>query len=144
MANVSVSTSDTIDQIYEAAFVPERWPKVLDELASNSGAATGQIIVFDDLRPMEFQATGIIRESLTTFRSDGHWKNNQRIQHFHRNPLTGFVTAEAYFSQSFLDGDRPLSGELCQAWPSCSGWDDNPLADGRVGRLRLRTLGAQW
>lgn len=108
MANVSVSTSATIDQIYEAAFVPERWPKVLDELASISGAATGQIIVFDDLRPMEFQATGIIRDSLTTFRRDGHWKSNQRIQHFHRNPFTGFVTAEAYFSLSFLESDRPF------------------------------------
>jgi DNA-binding CsgD family transcriptional regulator len=108
MANVSGSTSAIVDRIYEAAFVPEGWPKVLDALASLAGAATGQIIVFDDLRPIEFQATGLIWDSLSTFSRDGHWKDNRRIQHFQRNPFTGFVTAEAYFSQDFLDADRPF------------------------------------
>ncbi|MBS7696197.1 MULTISPECIES: hypothetical protein [unclassified Chelatococcus] len=35
-----------IDRIYEAAFVPEEWQAVFDELSSKSGSAAGQLLVF--------------------------------------------------------------------------------------------------
>ncbi len=40
---------DLIDRIFECSFVPELWPKVLDELAKLVDARSGQL--FAELKP---------------------------------------------------------------------------------------------
>lgn len=99
---------DLIDRIYEAAFVPELWPGVLDDLGAVSGAPAGKLIVFDDIKPIRFKATEVGFAVIEAFCADERWKENQRIQYFHEKPFTGFFIAQDHYPPGFLDRDVPL------------------------------------
>ncbi|OJY01073.1 MAG: hypothetical protein BGP04_18165 [Rhizobiales bacterium 62-17] len=86
-----------IDRIYEAAFNPEQWTPVLEELSVLSGSAGGEILLFDDVKAVNFRATQITHD-VAAFVCHGGWrKTSRRIQHFHAQPCSGFVTANEYF-----------------------------------------------
>jgi hypothetical protein len=40
-----------IDQIYEAAFLPELWPALLAQISGITGSAAGTMLVFGSERP---------------------------------------------------------------------------------------------
>lgn len=96
---------DLIDRIYEAAFVPEFWPGVIEKLAAVSGSAAGSLLLYEDTKPVRFTGIGATRDVVEAFASSGRWKENRRIQYFHQNPFTGFVTAAGYFSREFLENE---------------------------------------
>lgn len=53
------------DDIYEAAFDSERWPRVIDRISRLVGADSGGMILFDDGSYLEsvFRKTGTRRQS---------------------------------------------------------------------------------
>ena len=86
-----------IDRIYEAAFVPEQWQAVLDDLSARSGSAAGQLMVFNDIVPVQFRATDLTRPVVEEVVRVA-WKNSsERITYFFRQPCYGFVLAQDYF-----------------------------------------------
>ncbi|TWG94700.1 DNA-binding CsgD family transcriptional regulator [Mesorhizobium sp. J18] len=86
-----------IDRIYEAAFVPEQWQAVLDDLSARSGSAAGQLMVFNDIVPMQFRATDLTTPVMEEFRR-GAWRDSgERITYFFRQPCYGFVLAHEYY-----------------------------------------------
>ena len=86
-----------IDRIYEAAFVPEQWQAVLDGLSARSGSAAGQLMVFNDIVPVQFTASDLTRPVVEEV-VRGAWKNSsERITYFFREPCHGFVLAQDYF-----------------------------------------------
>lgn len=99
---------ELVDRIYEAAFVPEHWPSVLDRLIAASGSASGGMLVFDGERPVGVRATAATRDLLEEFASSEQWRRSERIRHFLANPVTGFVHADDYFSPSLLSEDATL------------------------------------
>jgi hypothetical protein len=106
---VNVVQDDLIDQIYEAAFVPELWPDVLGNLSAVSSAADGMLLVFDDIRPIGVKTTDISGEVAETFFFAGdRWKESERIPYSQANPITGFVIAQDYYPPGFLDRDYPF------------------------------------
>lgn len=69
-----------VDQIYEAAFVPELWPAVLDEIAASSGSASGSILLFDNPElPPRYKTTALTEASLEAFVTTDQWRQSQRI-----------------------------------------------------------------
>lgn len=99
---------ELVDRIYEAAFVPELWASVLENMIAASGSASGGLLVFDGERPVGVRATDATRDLLEEFATSDQWRQSERIQHFHANPITGFVHADDYFSPSLLAGDATL------------------------------------
>lgn len=94
-----------IDRIYEAAFNPEQWTPVLDELSTLSGSAGGAILLFDDIRAVNFRATDLIRDA-ADYRCNGGWrKTSRRIQYFYAQPRSGFVTAHGYFPKDIREDE---------------------------------------
>lgn len=85
-----------IDSIYEAAFVPELWQAVLDGLAARSGSAAGQLLVFNDIAPVQFKASDLTRPVVEEVVRSG-WQTSRRITYFFRQPCYGFVLAQNYF-----------------------------------------------
>lgn len=79
-----------IDRIYEAAFVPELWPEVLDGLAAASGSVSGSILVFDnpDLPP-RYKTTALTEAALRAFVTTDQWRQSQRIPFYFSEILTG-------------------------------------------------------
>ena len=67
-----------IERIYEAAFVPECWPDVLEKVAALSGSASGALLVFNPPAPPRFRATRVTHDILTAFTTSDAWKTNPR------------------------------------------------------------------
>ena len=67
-----------IESIYEAAFVPERWPHVLDELCRISGSASSTLILCDGLAPPRWQATARTHALVEGLSRTDVWKEPQR------------------------------------------------------------------
>lgn len=98
---------DVADDIYEAAFDPEGWPRVIDRISRHSGAESGVMMVFDNIRPVKSLATGRSLDLWAKVSEAERWKQDRRIPFFFSNPLSGFVVADEYFPPEIL-GDGTL------------------------------------
>ena len=98
-------TEDLLDKIYEAAFVPDLWPDVLDDLTAASGSESGALMVFDGAKPIGVRAIGSTRSIMDKVVATGSWQSSQRIPHFQANPFVGFVSAAEYFPAAVLADD---------------------------------------
>jgi len=58
---------DVIDNIYEAAFVPERWPVVLDQMSAMSGSQTAVLYLFARNQPLQAVITDMTKDMLDPF-----------------------------------------------------------------------------
>lgn len=105
MASAADDGSDLTDRIYEAAFVPEFWSDVLGMLGGLSGSPSGSFFVFDDIKPIRFEATELVYAINESFCSTGLWRQSQRIPYYQQNPMTGFVIGQEYYPADFLDAD---------------------------------------
>lgn len=94
-----------VDQIYEAALVPERWADVLTELGRMFGAPAASLLVFDDTRPIAHSGTSLVEAANDLFCSSDLWKESRRLQFSFENPTAGFVVAQDYYPPGFLDAD---------------------------------------
>lgn len=103
---VEIARPDLIDLTYEAAFVPELWPRLLDQLGEITRSPGAGMVLYEDTRPARFTANTVKIDSIGEFvSSDDLWSNNQRIQYFHKHPFTGFVAAQDYYPKEFLEED---------------------------------------
>ena len=94
---------DLLDRIYDAAFAPDLWQQIIRDLSVLSNAASGNLIIFDDIRPVIRVGTGLSQAALESF-SQSTWRQGTRIQHFRAHPFTGFVSARQYFD---YESDQP-------------------------------------
>ncbi|WID96221.1 helix-turn-helix transcriptional regulator [Bosea vestrisii] len=102
--------NDVADDVYEAAFDPERWPRVIDKISLRSGAESGGMMVFDRIRPIKSLATGRSAELWAKVSEAGYWKADRRIPFFFANPLSGFVVADEYFSPDIAQDETAMVG----------------------------------
>lgn len=96
--------SDLIDRIYEAAFRPECWVSVLDGIGMAANSASGLVVVFDEIKPIQFKATPVVHDILQAFCED-HLRDSRRASHTLKNPITGFVVLKDYFPEDMLKVD---------------------------------------
>jgi DNA-binding CsgD family transcriptional regulator len=92
--------SDLIDQIYEAAFLPERWPTVLDRLARMIDAEGGWFMALSPDR-QRFTGSEVFVGGLTKFVDNGWLPRTDRVRRGIRAAHPGFLTE----ADLYPDGD---------------------------------------
>ncbi len=101
----NLDPTNLVEQIYEAAFVPELWAATLDKLGASARSPYAGMILYEDIRPARLAANAMRMETARKFVMSDRWVDNQRIPYFHKNPFTGFVIAKDYFPPAFLEQD---------------------------------------
>jgi DNA-binding CsgD family transcriptional regulator len=91
---------DLIDQIYEAAFLPELWPAVLDRLARMIDAEGGWFMALSPER-QRFTGSEIFVGGLTKFVDNGWLPRTDRVRRGIRAAHPGFLTE----ADLYPDGD---------------------------------------
>lgn len=96
---------DLVDRIYEAAFVPDLWPSVLEGLSALSDSASGAVLVFAGRQPPRWRATEIVQESLHEFCTTDAWQRSERAPYFIKRLPAGFECDIDYLTPEQLERD---------------------------------------
>lgn len=94
-----------VDRIYEAAFIPDRWPEVLQSLCGISDSASGGVFVFRDGPEPQFSATDLIRPAIERFTAAGGWRKSENVRTAIEVPPSCFFYDADYYSPGALQGD---------------------------------------
>lgn len=89
---------DIIDRIYEAAFAPDQWPGVLEEISSRAGSASGAVLSMSGTAPPVWRATNLVCDTLHQFVATGQWKDCERPMRLLAMDYPGFVSDEDYLT----------------------------------------------
>ena len=66
---------ELVDRIYEAAFVPELWPSVIERIGEISVARSGSLLIMDGISEPRWKATEAVEEALGSFIESGTWRS---------------------------------------------------------------------
>lgn len=95
-----------IDQIYEAAFVPELWSDALDAVARAHGCASGAIGAWNELgAPLGFRATPLVRAAVERSMSGHDGQSSPRFLALHAAREASFMSIESLLSRDTLEAD---------------------------------------
>lgn len=112
------AVSTIVDRIYEAAFIPQMWPGVLQSLAELSNSAAAILFVFDERSPPEFVSTDLISPLLQHFKSTVGWPTGGKLRRLLATmPTAAFIHDEDFFPPDGFEGDharqrRRIAGPL--------------------------------
>lgn len=133
-----------IDEIYECAFVPELWPKVLDRLAEVSDAVGGTFFVASSTKVESWTASEPLRAGIELFALSGLATRGQRVARLRATQHPGFVLeGDLYDSEEEMAAD-PVYRELLL--PAGLGWGTGtavPLPTGETLCLTLERFHAR-
>src|ERR1700709_1628728 len=90
MTIASDASADIVDRIYEAAFVPEKWPDVLDRASDMTGSVGGALLATGDRHPPRWAASEVIAPALRAYTASDAWKQNKRPQQILSSRGSGF------------------------------------------------------
>ena len=128
-----------IDRIYEAAFVPDEWPDVLETAGGLSGSASGSIFVFSDGSPARGRISDHspgpqkslenIRAAFDEFLIGENWKSSPGVMRMYDMQPASFVHVEAFMTPEEIESDLQrirlraagIGAHLCAAIPVPSG-----------------------
>jgi DNA-binding CsgD family transcriptional regulator len=107
-----------VDEVYEAAIVPERWPDVLGKICELSGAVSGEFQVLEGNSPPLWRATPLTRDVFSQFVAEGRWRNCERPAALLARDHCGFLCETDYMSPEQLDRDpvREVLAPLDLGW----------------------------
>ncbi len=105
---------DLIDRIYEAAFVPDEWPDVLERTSSLSDSVSGAIFIFNGRESVRGRATASVAGLLDRFLSSDQWKQAESVQGTLAIQPAEFIHVDAVLAAEDLDRD-PIRKVLRQA-----------------------------
>lgn len=92
------------DAIYEAAFVPETWGRVLDDVARFSGGASGSLLVFTGPQaPPRFKSSPVTEDELGLHVATEAWKvcgsSRAMYRNIHNPVFLGFSSLHELMSE---------------------------------------------
>jgi DNA-binding CsgD family transcriptional regulator len=98
---------EIVDEIYEAAAIPELWPDVLARLCQVASAWGSGLLVFDQQQRMRFTATRNYLDAFTSFAANGDAAryDNKRPKRAIAGGHVGFQHDLELFTQHELDTD---------------------------------------
>jgi DNA-binding CsgD family transcriptional regulator len=97
--------SALLDQIYEAAAVPETWPRVLEQLGAMVQTRHMALVVLDVDRRVNYAATELYRPVVQHFAESASRHDNPRPRRALSSGHAGFLTDLELFSRAELDRD---------------------------------------
>lgn len=62
--------ADIVDQLYEAAFIPEKWPAILAGIAEAAASKAGGLVLFADGKPVRGTTVPSLQDLMDEFLSD--------------------------------------------------------------------------
>jgi DNA-binding CsgD family transcriptional regulator len=93
----------TVDSIYEAAVIPERWPSILDALAERAGCVGGILYTADLRQVFKWTASEAARPLMAAYIAGGWAEKNERLSRTLALRHPGCVTDYDLFSQEELE-----------------------------------------
>jgi hypothetical protein len=120
---------ELIDRIYEAAFVPDLWPDVLDSLASLSESAAAALFVFADGQPTRGRAVESQRELLAEFLVSDTYQFSTGVRRMCSVQPASFLDVDGFLTPEEIQNDPMriyfrsigIGAHLCTAIPMPSG-----------------------
>ncbi|TAF99542.1 MAG: helix-turn-helix transcriptional regulator [Betaproteobacteria bacterium] len=95
-----------VDQIYEAAFVPEQWSHALQSVAAETGCASGVIATWDaEQLPQGFRATPLVRPAVESTMRSPQGQDSRRFTALHGVINDGFTSIDSLLSREAFDTD---------------------------------------
>ncbi|MDI6027220.1 hypothetical protein QBK99_13565 [Corticibacterium sp. UT-5YL-CI-8] len=98
--------TDVVGLIYEATFIPELWPSVLEAVNARAGAASGALLLFTPEGPPRAITTALTREAFERFSGGDDWKDNERAKSPPLDMNFGFVRVNDYLSEEQIARDN--------------------------------------
>jgi hypothetical protein len=110
---------DLIDRIYECAFAPDTWPRVLDEISGIAGARGGSLLTAND-SVLNWTASESLAEVWDALQARGLMACGDRFRRLVGVSHSGFLTElDGYVSEAEM-GEDPLYRDVL--WPRGLGW----------------------
>lgn len=101
-----MTTAPLIDRIYEAAFIPELWAGVLDNLAVGSGSVSGSILIFRGLdTPPLYRSTPLTEPSLHAFTTTDQWRESRRVPFLFPDAIAGKLS-HFFYARDLMPPDE--------------------------------------
>lgn len=97
--------STTIDQIYEAAFLPDEWPTALRAVGALSGSASSAIFLFDDDAPVRGRCEENARPAFDEFVAGDAWKLSDAVQRTYALRPASFVIVDDLLTADEIERD---------------------------------------
>jgi hypothetical protein len=107
------------DRIYECAFVPEHWPRVLGELADVAGARAGFLFVSNEDVHHWTSSTQVGIEALTPLVNSGWIARSERFARFLGASHSGFLRDDDIYAPGEMGAD-PFYRDIL--YPRGLGW----------------------
>jgi DNA-binding CsgD family transcriptional regulator len=114
-----VDENALLDRIYEAAIVPEGWPRVLDDVASLGGATGSALFVTDHHAIGRWTASSCLTEAMEQWIGGDWGGRSQRMPRMMALRHPGFVTEYDLYAPAELEAD-PSYTEFLR--PRGMGW----------------------
>lgn len=126
-----------LDRIYEAAFVPELWPKVLGEIAETAAANSGAILIIDDRLPPLFTATPNVLDTLESFSQTPFWYKNPPAHRLRKLKYPGFIERADFFRDDERNSGNPYHANMEKIGAD---WQIATIIDMPEGEMALFTF----
>lgn len=120
---------ELVEQIYEAAFVPERWNSVLQQAADLSASASAQVFFFSEAGPPRGTTLENLRPLFDAFIKGDMWKFCDSAQKMCAVQPASFVRVDDFMSAGEIERDPArimlrefgIGEHLCSAIPMPTG-----------------------
>lgn len=97
--------TELIDRIYEASFVPELWPNLLDEIAGLTEGEGGLLLTVRD-RLLSWTSSDSLQESTTAYMEEGYFKRCGRRVCMFKEAHSEFLIENDYWTQEEFDSNE--------------------------------------
>jgi DNA-binding CsgD family transcriptional regulator len=108
-----------VDDIYEASFIPERWPSVLEKLSWMTDGEGGLLVVVDGNRTGKWTASPVAAALMERYVEGGYEKHNIRPLRAAAKRYAGFMTDLDVMTEAEIAAD-PINLEILR--PAGIGW----------------------
>jgi DNA-binding CsgD family transcriptional regulator len=105
MPGAGVMHDDLVDRIYEAAFLPDEWPKALGAISALSGSAAGTILLFGDDLPVRGRCEPVVRPLFDEFVAGDAWKLSDSVQRVYTLRPPSFVVVDDLMTDEEIERD---------------------------------------
>ncbi|MES2033173.1 MAG: helix-turn-helix transcriptional regulator [Pseudomonadota bacterium] len=95
-------TDELVERIYEAAFVPEAWPLLLQSLADRVEATGAGLILDRGARSPLTASTAALEEALADYCDSGAWQSSELTAYARHAPPATFLLDEDFFPRDVM------------------------------------------
>ncbi len=132
MSSDNDDTTSIIDEIYEAPFLPERWPSILEKLAWATDGEGGLLLTMDGNRTQGWTASSAMVPLMEQFIAGGYEKYNVRPQRGLAKRYAGFMSDLEIMTEDEIATDR-IYQEILR--PAGLGWAAGSIIPAPSGDL---------